>query len=430
MAHSMCFVEEDVEHAQHFNELVLANQDRLIEMFGGWLNIVQLCLMNTNPNCIKQHNKIQLTSLERMLNSNGIITRQELNSVNVQSYDHDQLEQSNGKHNHAATLMNYNTDNKIETVFDDEHKRNVDYNYTNEIEKLQFNDIQVSTLKHYYKANITINCNKAECLAFKLADYKCLNADMAQKLYNFASNKYFLAGIPLVSLFCFVISSICVAIGGIMAEQAAFIFSCMRLFLLAIGLQVISMLTNTKILYLVSHTFDFWYKSLNVVIFSVSSQILRVYTHNHRNDVPLWYIYVEQFVILLVYGLLFIIDAFCMPYHKLKIFITLIASIYMIVATIYDYFSIEDYVWNPFAAYNTSLTEISFKSLYLTASFNLALFILKPVLSKIMKKMFKFACRSCYGETHDQAQENVKRDRLSSVYKRAYASWKLELNQF
>ena len=95
----------------------------------------------------------------------------------------------------------------------------------------------------------------------------------------------------------------------------------------------------------------------------------------------------------------------------------------MIVATIYDYFSIEDYVWNPFAAYNTLLTEISFKSLYLTASFNLALFILKPVLSKIMKKMFKFACRSCYGETHDQAQENVKRDRLSSVYKRAYASW-------
>ena len=89
-----------------------------------------------------------------------------------------------------------------------------------------------------------------------------------------------------------------------------------------------------------------------------------------------------------------------------------------------------DVVWNPFQSFEYS--EISFKSVFISCSMNLALFVLKPFLSSMMRGIRR---RICVTSDHDNEtmNENINHDieehkvsnyqRCSSVYKRPYLHW-------
>ena len=461
-------IEKDVHNEPQIKDVLVSSKDEIIEMFGGLLNMIQLCLMNTNTHCIEKINKIKLKSFEKILNDNKVIITKEspqpqqsdsenisanveLQNKNTATDTHEtdlvnspktpislsvnSISSSNVNWNKGDIINNSwiqsNDDNKNNPNFDDAvQESNNNYNV-----KHYEKNIQVSSLGRYYGTKVILNCETTECLVFKLINYKpfislceCLfkittsqdRLNKAWEMYNFASNKYVMRVIPSLTVFCFVLAFTVAEISG--NEEAGYILTSIGMFWLLICIPLVGMLINTKILYLVIHTFDFWYKLFNVIMFLTSSQILRAYTVDV--EIKLWFICLQQFDFLLVFCLMFIIDAFSLS-HKFKISIILVVSFFMIGDVIYDYFLAKDYVWNPFESYNLSLTQISFKSMNLTASSNLSLFILKPLLGKIMRKLIKFVCRSCYSDhqTQDNVGQSPKYHRLWSVYKRPYVSW-------
>ena len=66
-------IEKDVHNEQQIKDVLVSSKDEIIEMFGGLLNMIQLCLMNTNTHCIEKINKIKLKSFEKLLNDNKIV---------------------------------------------------------------------------------------------------------------------------------------------------------------------------------------------------------------------------------------------------------------------------------------------------------------------------------------------------------------------
>ena len=139
---------------------------------------------------------------------------------------------------------------------------------------------------------------------------------------------------------------------------------------------------------------------------------------------PVWYVIILYFAQFSAFILVFCIDGLYIP-NKTKKLILGIMSISGLAMTIRTYFRMGEVEWNPFEDYNFSHTQISFKSLFLSSSGNLVLFLAKPILSDMMRYLRRKCCVWNPANVPDSSnhRNRVVKERCVGLYKRSHVRW-------
>ena len=174
-----------------------------------------------------------------------------------------------------------------------------------------------------------------------------------------------------------------------------------------------SLTPNVKIFELTIQTFDFWYKTYNIILSIIAEYVLGGFENGY--DFAL-----VGFASLFTFATLFLFDAICVS-NIMKNIVTFLVVLALVGVINDTYFEYEDYFWNPF---DSNHTRISFKSIKMGADTNLALFILKPFFSQISR-----ACRKKCGSNNSGRHiiSNKMKQRSSFLYKRPAIEWKIEM---
>lgn len=266
----------------------------------------------------------------------------------------------------------------------------------------------------YEKSSIVINIDAKNNLYFKY-----LSPSVADFMYyNVLLNKWY----PIVSMTIAATFAILAEIFRyFIDEYYGFLFLC-------IGYITVFMITlsyafsaNIEIVYLIIQTFDFWFKLWNLVLFAISILILFNYGIYH------WPAYFQICVIsttLCIFCVLFIIDSINIANNKVKNGIIIFIAMYCVYQTVQSYFTDPDILYNPFQRYDIDESQISFKSVFMSSLTNLGLFIMKPVLSKVAKKIL-IQSKICNFKRMQNAgpNNNAKYDRCGLIYKRPKLHW-------
>ena len=188
------------------------------------------------------------------------------------------------------------------------------------------------------------------------------------------------------------------------------------------------LVANKTVTDLITHTFDFWFKIYNLILLYSSVWILLYGVANDNDDdAPEDNTYEFIFLIFyhigvaLIFIFIFVLDAIPISV-KLKRAALVAATLACIVETNYIYFYSQDYEWNPF---NSQYSQISFKSMSLSTSFNLTIFISKPVWSDLMRCLRKTLCSKAnmLNITVTDHDKGKQCQRCHTVYKRPYLKW-------
>ena len=183
--------------------------------------------------------------------------------------------------------------------------------------------------------------------------------------------------------------------------------------------------TNISIVTFIIQTFDFWYKMYNLVIW-----IITLYFVDRGSSIA--YFILSSIVLVCVYLFLFILDATSIS-TKFKNMCIILVVLYGTYVCLFVYFFADDTQWNPFKKYNFEFTNVSFKSLFIGSQSNLCLFILKPILSQIVRKMRKCAIHKQKNKKEEKNYNTIAstinkhnddiRQRSYVLYKRPYVHW-------
>ena len=128
---------------------------------------------------------------------------------------------------------------------------------------------------------------------------------------------------------------------------------------------------NINICWFILQTFDFWYKTYNIILGAISNYFINFYCKETVISTNL--------AILFACATLFISDAILISNKSKNILITVMVCI-MVFSVIYAYFVAPDVYWNPF---NSKISKISIKSTMISSYINLVVFVLKPIFSQI-----------------------------------------------
>ena len=186
--------------------------------------------------------------------------------------------------------------------------------------------------------------------------------------------------------------------------------------------------SNFVIFNLVIQSFDFWFKMYNLILFLISVFVLN--SSQAEYEWPILPLILQCCATFMIFFMSFILDAVAHSY-KLKTIVCSIVSIYYFWRAVVVYFTYKPMLWDPFE--NTfgksNHTSIDFKSLNIASLMNLIIFILKPVLGKIMRKIGQICCNANYNRTFSQPDEFVadntkeKYQRCSGIYKKPKIYW-------
>ena len=201
---------------------------------------------------------------------------------------------------------------------------------------------------------------------------------------------------------------------------------------------------NISLMSIISVSFDFWFKTYNLIIFITSTIInYHVLTNESKSTsyVTATIFWITDF---LAWNALFIIDAVNVSF-RLKMFCLIWLGLYLLSYLILVWIQIDanETKWNPFESYNYninsdiySFTTINFKSVQMGAITNLLIFTFKPILTTLIPKfrrkckcLAKIAlCRLCCGLSQLRSNTrpnsyNPNRHRSTSVYKKPYFQW-------
>ena len=187
---------------------------------------------------------------------------------------------------------------------------------------------------------------------------------------------------------------------------------------------------NYTMFSLIIQTFDFWFKMYNIVALNVALICLQIQSEKESYvGVLEWDIFDKILWILPLFGV-FMKDAMTLDI-KIKRAFNIMFTVWMLYIAIYSFFLIPDGYWNPFKSRGYKWTRISWKSMYLNSTTNLAIFLFKPIGSDIIR-YFRHKCKNNYkvdignGDSNSNSTKtkSEKFERCGTVYKRPFLKWK------
>ena len=313
----------------------------IIDCFGGLDTIIQLCL--THDQFATYTNKPQLDSFKRLMES---------------------------KHINIDITADLELTDTIEMRDDDYNSIPIDKNANKGTKTV------LSDLKDFYRHSITMIAYCSDNLYFAY-----LSKENAKYIcYNVLDTKRYPSIMIAIGVLLALIGQSYWMYGGY--DVIYYFVNGMSLFAAMILALSYILSANISIVTFILQTFDFWYKMYNLVIWIITLYFL--------NTVPsIGYFILSSTVIICVYFFLFLLDATSIKIKYKNMFIIVVA-VYGTYVCLFVYLFNRDTQWNPFKKYNFEYTNVSFKGLFMATQSNLCLFVLKPILSQISRKIRKF----------------------------------------
>ena len=312
------------------------NTQQIIGQLGGLHNVIQLCLTNHNStNIIHKHNLEQLKSIIN-IDSNININQNDINSETK-----------------SVTDMNFKvncTDNNYE----------------------------------WHKSCITINVDINDNLYVKYLPPKYGEFILNRILLN----KWFFGVISAIFTFIFILEIMTnTLLNGKYSAASKPLVSGSILSLLFV---IYAIGANISIVYLIIQTFDFWYKMFNLIQYCFAFIYYSNHDHDvHVNSIPQWYIYLQLSLSLTTCASISIVDAMLIPqsFSIVKYFLIVMVVFCVLIEALFVYVEhrSSDVYFLPFGNWRVDETRIDIKTLLISSSINMALFIFKPVPSAIYR---------------------------------------------
>ena len=400
-----------------------SNKEEIIDALGGLQNVIHLCISNQNATHQIDEHKFQklaniINSTSNNLNSGGVSSSNNYTKNNptttiisrLETVDNDNDNDNDHGHDNIAIDQSSQTQAITgTTVVRDDFQANTNYFIAN-------------NLSEYSSKSIVLNVYPTDCLLFTLLPKIRLfsyfqDMETLIKTYTILTNNNYLVIFASIIVISFIIGdTVYATANNLLVYYFFYTFGYFLGILLCIsGVLII----NITIFYLVIDTFDFWFKLFNVILFQVSYIVLGDFRAD-KIQFPVWYWFFFVVSSLFIFSLLFLIDTFNVP-TKIKSVVRVLVAMFLFATSMWRYIVQQDQLWNPFET-NRWDTSISFKSVYLSATFNLALFTLKPLLVRAAKRMCLVCKKRTRQDKEKDSQENDV-EQFTSVLKRPYIKW-------
>lgn len=451
------FLHESATNGKLFESVVDSHSKQIVKTLGGWSTVIALCLANANAKQYIQSNNIN--QFINILRQNNIVLSHDKSISNQQSIldlgstaervdgspslfdsDHEEtnINQLQGininripisRSVSQENLNSYKSDDQSTTQASGKTLSTISSNNST-------SQMTVSNMVEYYQSSIVVTCHTQDNLCFDL--FSKLNLDDKHKhlpfsVYNTITSKqytFLMIAILCILMVIWIVLVHSIDVGSNVGRNIYIIG------VLGVGVSIIYTLSlfiiaNITIVNLVLNTFDFWYKLINVFIIFFVQGVYRWFDNNTSNSsmeqAPIGVAVLRFIGFLTIYSSIFAIDAFPISITLKRVTIISITG-YTLYYAIALFFTVEDYVWNPFGENKSTFgkyTQISFKSILVSSAFNLAIFALKPIYGDIMR-----FCRRKIGEPNTQDDTSgqdlsLVNDyaRCYCVYKRPYVKW-------
>lgn len=387
--------ESDANHSI-FNHVMDCHSQAVIEQFGEWSTIIELCL--SNPNVSQYLTSEQLKSFCKILHENNII--QDLHCVTQTAVgDADGSVDDVGIINAIINHPNRNS-NQQATI--------------NVNKKMNHNQLIVSSVDDFHTSKMIIECDRKNCILLQLFGSQ----------NKFGLHTYSVFNTRLFSLIMITVSGLLTLIGDILyaINNNVYIHLIGILMSTVYALCLLS-IGNLMIMQLTISTFDFWYKLTNYLML-ILARVMEI-TNNQNSTLPLRVSIVKWTSIIIIYFIIFITDAIPMP-TTIKQFFLFGFGCYVIGDVIYSYFADEDVTVNPFESYDNigKYTQISTKSVRISSLVNLGVFVLKPLYGQVFRFFKKkLCCTGKRGINTNIDSNSIKHERLNCLYKRPHVEW-------
>ena len=194
---------------------------------------------------------------------------------------------------------------------------------------------------------------------------------------------------------------------------------------------------NLKIINLIFHSFDFWFKTYNVIILLISRAVIADHfaTADQKHA-----IITEDIAHIAGVFFVFLMDATPVS-NKVKFFVIILICCYFVFLLSLWFVAIDENElnWNPFQTIFPNLsqyTNVNWKSIMISAYANLALFVGKPLGPMVYQKFKHLNFRAIVVGKRDKLypkvlndidSKHVKMMQSTSLYKKQYFEWNLDL---
>ena len=418
----------------------IRNVDVLASSLGGWDVVFDLCLSNPDANRLADLDQFH-TTVKKISNDNGDIPYPKW--INIPIPNCNSTTTSPRAHKNSTPSLQDDTIANIDQLQSTENLNsisqippiqiastnwNINSNNTNINSSTSHKDQQVFVhdTKEYDKSLIIIETSMNNSPFFKyFPDFiakAMLNKVILNKRFVFG---WIIFGFTL-GITGFIFSTIFKMIWMYYILTTPVWISC----LIVGSIYLLSM--NIIVCKLIFETFDFWFKVYNVLILVWSFTVLKSDSNSTAIITPqlgqAYHIFYDSLWVInamIISLALFIVDALPISSKTKRISIGL-TGIYCFGEVVYAYFYYQDYTWNPF---NFEYSVISFKSIYLSSGSNISLFVLKPVLSDVIRIVKKRISDSTRGNKKSGINNSIdindknNYERCSSIYKRPYIKW-------
>lgn len=285
--------------------------------------------------------------------------------------------------------------------------------------------ISVFNLTEFYRSQIILHPSLEQCLYLNYLPH-----NIVYSCWDWFFNRWGLRFIG--SLGCILL--VCGRIYGLLFGSDGIYVSLMGC---GNGLAIIASLfvlpfANYDIFKMLTGTFDFWYKLYNLISILFAAVWLKI-IHGDWTS-PVYHYLMGWFAIFCGFFVVFCEDSLPANRKIVQIWRSIIGFL-AIIEPIRVYLFVEDGYWNMFAAYDFEYTQISLKGVYLSSYVNLSLFVNKPILRFIGRKIARMICSCCNnnnpsnGNQKEDNQDHIADDffrRSASLFKRPHIQWNVD----
>ena len=218
----------------------------------------------------------------------------------------------------------------------------------------------------------------------------CLSRNTISKIVSFTSNRLWFVCLSCVSVAMIVSAEIIYFINGsAVYDIYQLLWGCANILNIIHSTSAL-MHINVTIVQLIIQTFDFWFKCFNVFGFCLA--------HVMIENLGIGHAFLLTTAISLGSFCIFVTDAYPMNTAMRNIVLTIVSVIPIFLAVFWFFKEEREAVWNPFESIGGKYSQISLNTLRVSSMANLALFVLKPMISDTFRKLRN---RIYYGNTCD-----------------------------
>ena len=386
---------DSLDH-QTVDKILDKNSDEIAKVFGGWTNVLKLCLSNPAvTNIIIDHDE-NFVALNRLV---GLITTDDHIAQSTKN------KQSVKKHEQTNPSPKITTKIKTKDTGNSNH-----------------NNVVCHNLVQFYTSSIIMNTNRNDIPLFRY-QMTCLSGNTISKIVSFTSNRLWFVCLGCMSVAMVVSAEIVCFInfnGSAVYDICQFLWDCGNILMIIYSISALLHI-NVTIVQLIIQTFDFWFKCFNVFGFCLA--------HIMIENLSIGNALLLTASASLGAFCIFVTDAFPMSIAMRNIGSVIVGVIPTFLAVLWFFKEEKEVVWNPFESMGGKYSQISLNTLRVSSMANLALFLLKPIMSNTFRKLRK---RIYYGNIDDDNNTDInnnghdKKDFVHKsyfLYKRPKICW-------